>query len=104
MVRANPQIDPNRTISAGKVEIGAFRTYPEDHKSSGTSQYQSIPLDKIEDFGVHAGSYYPLKVEIYKTRLDEQLLNLLWNKYWIATLSTSLVLVRIAFSSSVGPC
>lgn len=23
------QIDPNRTVSAGKVEIGAFRTYPE---------------------------------------------------------------------------
>lgn len=22
-------IDPNRTISAGKVEIGAFRAYPE---------------------------------------------------------------------------
>lgn len=22
-------IDPNRTVSAGKVEIGAFRTYPE---------------------------------------------------------------------------
>lgn len=23
------QIDPNRTVSAGKVEIGAFRTFPE---------------------------------------------------------------------------
>ena len=23
------QIDPTRTVSAGKVEIGAFRTYPE---------------------------------------------------------------------------
>lgn len=27
------QIDPNRTISAGKVEIGAFRTYPEASSS-----------------------------------------------------------------------
>ena len=26
---AHHQIDPNRTISAGKVDIGAFRTYPE---------------------------------------------------------------------------
>jgi COP9 signalosome complex subunit 5 len=24
-------VDPTRTISAGKVEIGAFRTYPEVH-------------------------------------------------------------------------
>jgi COP9 signalosome complex subunit 5 len=75
------------------VEIGAFRTYPEGYKPAGTaqSQYQSIPMDKIEDFGVHANQYYPLKVEIFKTRLDEQLLGLLWNKYWVATLSQSLV-------------
>ena len=24
-------VDPHRTIAAGKVEIGAFRTYPEVH-------------------------------------------------------------------------
>lgn len=49
-------------------------------------------MDKIEDFGVHADQYYPLKVEIYKTNLDERLLELLWNKYWVATLSQSLIL------------
>ena len=50
-------------------------------------------MDKIEDFGVHANSYYQLKVEIYKTKLDEQLLGQLWEKYWVATLSQSLVSV-----------
>jgi COP9 signalosome complex subunit 5 len=91
-------------VSAGKVEIGAFRTYPEVSSMaisvwpqgyappSAAASYQSIPMDKIEDFGVHANAYYPLKIEIYKTRLDEQLLDLLWNKYWVATLSHSLVL------------
>ncbi|WWD00854.1 COP9 signalosome complex subunit 5 [Kwoniella sp. B9012] len=95
-------IDPNRTVSAGKVEIGAFRTYPEGYKppSSGTSQYQSIPMEKIEDFGVHADAYYPLKVEIYKTKLDEQLLDLLWNKYWVATLSSSLLTSNREYSTS----
>ena len=48
-------------------------------------------MDKIEDFGVHANAYYPLKVEVYKTKLDEQLLDLLCNKYWVATLSQSLI-------------
>ncbi|WWC68191.1 COP9 signalosome complex subunit 5 [Kwoniella pini CBS 10737] len=95
-------IDPNRTVSAGKVEIGAFRTYPEGYKppSSGASQYQSIPMDKIEDFGVHADAYYPLKVEIYKTKLDEELLDLLWNKYWVATLSSSLLTSNREYSTS----
>jgi COP9 signalosome complex subunit 5 len=49
-------------------------------------------MNKIEDFGVHADAYYQLKVEIYKTKTDERLLELLWNKYWVATLSQSLIL------------
>ncbi|KAK8847636.1 COP9 signalosome complex subunit 5 [Kwoniella newhampshirensis] len=95
-------IDPNRTVSAGKVEIGAFRTYPEGYTppSSSSSSYQSIPMDKIEDFGVHANAYYPLKVEIYKTKLDEQLLDLLWNKYWVATLSSSLLASNREYATS----
>jgi len=55
-------------------------------------------MDKIEDFGVHADQYYPLKVEIYKTKLDERLLELLWNKYWVATLSQSPIL-SVSWSS-----
>lgn len=49
-------VDPVRTMSSGKVEIGAFRTYPEGYKppDEGPSEYQTIPLSKIEDFGVHA--------------------------------------------------
>lgn len=48
-------IDPTRTVSAGKVDIGAFRTYPEGYKppDEPVSEYQTIPLNKIEDFGVH---------------------------------------------------
>lgn len=46
-------------------------------------------MDKIEDFGAHANAYYPLKIEIFKTQTDEKLLDLLWNKYWVATLSQS---------------
>jgi hypothetical protein len=49
-------VDPVRTMASGKVEIGAFRTYPEGYKppDEGPSEYQTIPLSKIEDFGVHA--------------------------------------------------
>lgn len=50
-------IDPDRTISAGKVDVGAFRTFPEGHKPKGgddEGEYQTIPLSKIEDFGAHS--------------------------------------------------
>jgi COP9 signalosome complex subunit 5 len=73
------------------VEIGAFRTYPENYTppNASASEYQSIPLHKIEDFGVHANQYYQLDVQIFKSSLDDELLGLLWNKYWVNTLSQS---------------
>ena len=77
-------------MSAGKVAIGAFRTYPKDHVPTGhQSQYQSIPMDKIEDFGVHCKQYYELETTTFKSPLDSHLLELLWDKYWINTLSSS---------------
>lgn len=85
-------IDPDRTISAGKVEIGAFRTYPENYQPAQEredDEYQSIPLAKVEDFGAHASRYYSLEVSHFKSTLDTHLLEQLWNKYWVATLSQS---------------
>jgi COP9 signalosome complex subunit 5 len=84
-------IDPVRTCAAGKVEIGAFRTYPQGYKPPEDSQskYQTIPMSKIEDFGVHANQYYSLDISFFKSSLDSQMLNVLWNKYWVNTLSSS---------------
>lgn len=84
-------VDPTRTVSAGKVEIGAFRTYPKGYKppDEGPSEYQTIPISKIEDFGVHCKSYYPLEISYFKSSLDSTLLDKLWNKYWLNTLSSS---------------
>lgn len=84
-------VDPTRTVSAGKVEIGAFRTYPQGYKppDEGPSEYQTIPISKIEDFGVHCKSYYPLEISYFKSSLDTTLLDKLWNKYWVNTLSSS---------------
>jgi COP9 signalosome complex subunit 5 len=86
-------IDPHRTISAGKVEIGAFRTYPEGYKAeaqaSATEGVAAVPMAKAADFGAHANRYYQLEVTHYKSTLDSKLLEALWNKYWVQTLSSS---------------
>jgi len=94
-------IDPVRTISSGKVELGAFRTYPENYKpeDEGPSEYQSIPISKIEDFGVHCKRYYPLEVSYFKSSLDTSLLDLLWNKYFVSTLSQSPVVTNRAYTA-----
>jgi len=84
-------VDPVRTVSSGRVELGAFRTYPEGYKAedSAPSEYQSIPMSKIEDFVVHCKQYYLLEVSYFKSSLDSHLLDLLWNKYWVNTLSSN---------------
>lgn len=69
----------------------------------GPQEYQSIPLDKIEDFGVHCKRYYSLSISYFKSSLDSRLLDLLWNKYWVNTLSSSpLLMVRSIASGSLA--
>jgi COP9 signalosome complex subunit 5 len=85
-------VDPHRTVAAGRVELGAFRTLPEGAPGAAGSadpagEYQTIPLDKVEDFGVHANAYYPLEVSYFKSALDGKLLEALWGRYWAATLA-----------------
>lgn len=91
-------VDPDRTINAGKVEIGAFRTYPANHKAepgSVTSDgFQAVPLAKAAEFGAHSSRYYSLGVSHFKSTLDSHLLELLWHKYWVQTLSQSPLLTN----------
>ncbi|KAH6664365.1 COP9 signalosome complex subunit 5 [Plectosphaerella plurivora] len=113
-------IDPDRTISAGKVEIGAFRTFPANHTASNSNKentagsgnagssdaagpssnavtadgWQAVPLAKAEEFGAHADKYYPLEISHYKSSLDTHLLELLWHKYWVQTLSQNQLLTN----------
>ncbi|XP_050345140.1 COP9 signalosome complex subunit 5 [Nymphalis io] len=94
-------IDPVRTISAGKVCLGAFRTYPKGYKPANEepSEYQTIPLNKIEDFGVHCKQYYSLEVSYFKSSLDRRLLDSLWNKYWVNTLSSSSLITNADYTT-----
>lgn len=53
--------------------------------NAAASEYQTIPMNKIEDFGVHANQYYPLDVSFFKSSLDSHMLDMLWNKCALQT-------------------
>ncbi|CAK5074957.1 unnamed protein product [Meloidogyne enterolobii] len=95
-------IDPIRTISAGKVDIGAFRTYPKGYKppDEPQSEYQTIPLNKIEDFGVHCKQYYSLDITYFKSSLDTKIFDALWNTYWVNTLCSNRLITNSHYITS----
>ncbi|WAR24809.1 CSN5-like protein [Mya arenaria] len=76
-------IDPVRTISAGKVNIGAFRTYPKGYKAPDEAQ----------------SDYYSLDMSYFKSSLDRKLLESLWNKYWVNTLSSASLLTNAEYTT-----
>jgi len=89
-------IDPIRTISTGKVEIGAFRTFPKNYTRPEDKNvtFDMIPEEKLKDFGVHFKRYYTLDVSFFKSKLDDEIIQVLWNKYWMSTLSSSNLLLN----------
>lgn len=93
-------VDPLRTMSSGKVEVKAFRTWPENYKVP--DQYKmKVPKGKGEfEFGVHAERYYELKVSVFKSSLDTMLLQQLWSKYWVKTIALSRNLMNREFDGA----
>eukprot|EP00923_Selenidium_pygospionis_P054124 GHVN01094304.1.p1 GENE.GHVN01094304.1~~GHVN01094304.1.p1 ORF type:complete len:376 (+),score=73.80 GHVN01094304.1:134-1129(+) len=87
-------IDPNRTCGTGKIDIGAFRTYPDGvKKTRKTFGVDFIPDGKARDFDSTYNQYYEIPIEIYKTVNDTRLLESLWADYWITSLSSSPLLM-----------
>lgn len=84
-------IDPIRTVSTGKLDIGAFRCYPKNFKPADdlTPEHQTIPMNKIEDFGVHCKKYYALDISYFKSESDAYILDCLSNKYWFNAFSSN---------------
>ena len=84
-------IDPVRTMTSGKVELGAFRVYPAgvSAPASSSSGWEPVPSDLIEEFGVHKDEYYKMEVSYFKSKSDASLLDLLWEQYWVSALATN---------------
>ncbi|WFD37968.1 COP9 signalosome catalytic subunit rri1 [Malassezia japonica] len=92
-------IDPHHTMTAGQVDIGAFRTFPADYHAEGRSTQQAVlPSHKTEEYGAHADRYYSLAVELFTTSAMRPLFHLLWNEYWAHTLCTSPSLLQRTLS------
>lgn len=48
---------------------------------------------------MHCKQYYSLEVSYFKSTLDRKLLDSLWNKYWVNTLSSSSLLTNADYTT-----
>ncbi|PVV00476.1 hypothetical protein BB560_005139 [Smittium megazygosporum] len=69
-------VDPKKTISSGKVSIGAFRCYPEGEKVQKNTHINTVKLSfsKKEEYSAFADMYYELEISYFKSSLDERFL------------------------------
>lgn len=83
-------VDPTTTTNNGHIEIGAFRVFPDGYvPKENENGRRLLPLEKISEFGSSYDKYYTLKVEIFKTELDQCMIEKLWHEYWMTTLSAT---------------
>jgi COP9 signalosome complex subunit 5 len=90
-------------MSAGKVELGCFRTFTNEiaekrqNKQGGMA---AIPEDKIDDFGLHGHKYYQLDHSFFKSDLDTEVIDRMWNEYWVHTLASSPLITNENFTAA----
>lgn len=67
-------LDPIRSHISGKVDIGAFRTCPEESHPGFDEGEDIIPEEKIKDFGLQYKKYYKLEMSYYMNKEDSALI------------------------------
>ncbi|ESL05574.1 metallopeptidase [Trypanosoma rangeli SC58] len=92
-------IDPVRTISTGRLDMKAFRTFSEEYAASLQEAHQQVrgrhrknsttptwvSSDRIKEYGIHAHRYYELPITLVCSKSDEALLDSLWSRFWALT-------------------
>jgi COP9 signalosome complex subunit 5 len=94
-------VDPFRTISNRKIEVGCFMTYMQDSGTNRSNFTENIPLNKSQEFGYHANKYYKLEHQFFESKFESQIIKLLYRTYWTDTLSSNVVELNNEYTKSL---
>jgi COP9 signalosome complex subunit 5 len=94
-------VDPFRTISNRKIEVGCFMTYLQDSGTNRSNFSENIPLNKAQEFGYHANKYYKLEHQFFESKFESQIIKLLYRTYWTDTLSSNVVELNNEYTKSL---
>lgn len=78
-------IDPKKSLQQGSIEIGAFRTFPDEYVTQleNLKQFQNKSKKVNDELGMYSHKYYSLDIEIFKNNDEEKLMKFIGEETWI---------------------
>jgi len=60
-------------------------------------EFDSIPLNRSEEFGIHQNKYYRIPHFFFQSKYEANIVKLMYKNYWVDTLSSNALLVNEDF-------
>ena len=90
-------VDPYRTKSNKKIDFGCFRMYNNESGNRRIQEFDSIPLNRADEFGIHQSKYYRMPHFFFQSKYESNVVRLMYKNYWVDTLSSNALLVNDDF-------
>ena len=90
-------VDPYRTKSKKKIDLGCFMMYTKEDSNKKIQNFDSVPLNKAEEFGVHQNKYYRMPHEFFQSKFEGEMIKTMYNDYWVDTLYSNALLINDEF-------
>ena len=90
-------VDPYRTKSKKKIDLGCFMMYSNENGNRKAQEFDSIPLNRAEEFGVHQRKYYRMPHTFFQSQFESNMIKLMYKNYWVDTLCSNALLVNDEF-------
>ena len=87
-------VDPYRTKSNRKIDFGCFRLYNNEKSARKIQEFDSIPLNRAEEFGVHQRKYYRMPHYFFQSKFENNIVKLIYKNYWVDSLFSNALLVN----------
>ena len=90
-------VDPYRTKSNRKIDFGCFRMYNNEKTARQIQEFDSIPMNRAEEFGVHQNKYYRMPHYFFQSKFENNIVKLIYKNYWVDSLCSNALLVNEDF-------
>lgn len=79
------------------MDIGAFRTFPDNYVDANQGSVRDVPRRKADDFTEHSKKYYQLPIELVTSEIGKATLKNVEKMEWVNELSYSSFLSSINY-------